>query len=257
MKMQKIILILFSCVLLATVLYQLKFSTPLKDDTVLVVGTSLDYPPYDFIDHQTQQPVGLDIDMVSEIAARLNKTLIIKNMPFSSLIFGLLTGDINMIAAGISPTERRAKLVTFSDQYLQGQPFVVLTKTAQLQPNGMQDLQNRVVAVNIGYVTDLYMSKEHPTVQLIKFKSPAESFMALQTGVVDAFVSGPAAVATFLAHVQNPQDFSVMQIPDTGEICAFAVAKNDKKLLEQINQALEAMTADGTLAKIKEKWGFL
>src|SRR3990167_7444417 len=256
MKMQKIMLILFSCVLLAAVLYQFKFDKQHKDDAILVVGTSLDYPPYEFIDHQTQQPVGLDIDMVSEIAARLNKTLIIKNMPFTSLIFGLLTGSIDMIAAGISPTERRAKLVSFSDQYLKGQPFVVLTKTVHLQPNSMQDLQDKVVAVSTGYIMDLYMSKEHPSIELIRLKSPAECFMAVQTGMVDAFVSGSNTVATFLQHIQNPENFSVMQIPDTGEPCSFAVAKNNKKLLEQINQALMAMTADGMLEKIKEKWGF-
>lgn len=256
MKTQKIILILFSCLLIGLVFYQIKFGETVKNDKVLVVGTSLDYPPYEFIDSDTEKPAGLDIDLVTEIAQRLDKDLIIEDKPFSSLIFGLLTNDVDMIASGISPTERRAKLVLFSDLYLTAMPFVVVTKSAQLQPSSIDDLKNKVVGVNTGYVTDLYMSKEHPDIELVKLDSPADCFMALQTGVIDAFVTSPHAVKTFLENISNPNDFFSMQLPGTGEVCAFAVAKNNEELLKQINQALEAMRADGTLEKIKQKWGF-
>ena len=256
MKIHKIILILFSCLLISLIFYQIKFGETIKDENVLIVGTSPDYPPYESIDTESGKPVGLDIDLIAEIAARLNKDLIIKNMPFTSLIFGLLTHDIDLIASGISPTERRSKLVLFSNKYLNGAPFVVVTKAAQLQPASMQDLQNQTVAVNTGYVTDLYMTKNHPDIKLVKLDSPSDCFMALQTGAVDAFVTSPHSAKTFLENISNSKDFFVMQIPDTGDACALAVAKNDEKLLAQINQVLEAMDADGTLDKIKEKWGF-
>lgn len=256
MKISKIVLILFFSLFVGAIIYQMKVGKQAKDENVLVVGTSLDYPPYAFIDKQTGQASGLDIDMIIELASRLNKTLIIEDMPFSSLILSLLVGDIDMIAAGISPTERRAKLVSFSDLYLQGLPFVVITKTSHLQPTSMQDLQNKIVAVCTGYITDLYMSQEHSNIELVKLDSPANCFLALQTGTVDAFVTSTHSAATFLNNSVSSENFSVMQIPHTGEGCAIAVAKNDKKLLQQINQILEAMNADGVLEKIKQKWGF-
>lgn len=256
MKIQKIVLILLSCLLFFAVAYHIKFGTHVKNDNVLVVGTSLDYPPYEFIDSQTGKPAGLDIDLITEIAQRLGKDLIIQDKPFSSLIFGLLTNEVDTVASGISPTERRAKLVSFSDKYLTGVPFVAITKAAEFQPQSMQDLQNKIVAVNTGYVTDLFMSKEYPNVELIKLDTPSDSFLALQTGAVDAFVTSPHTAKIFLEHIANPQDFFMMQIPDTGEVCAFAVAKNNEKLLEQINRALKAMHQDGTLENIKQKWGF-
>jgi ABC-type amino acid transport substrate-binding protein len=256
MKISKIVLILFSCLVVAAIVYQIKFGKQQKDENILIVGTSLDYNPYEFIDQQTGQAAGLDIDIVTELADRVHKKLVIIDMPFTQLILSLLTGEIDMIAAGISPTERRAKLVLFSDAYLQGLPFVVVTKTSQLQPENMQDLQAKVVAVCTGYITDLYMSKDHPTIELVKLDSPANCFLALQTGTVDAFVTSPNSATEFLKNVANPKSFSVMPIPHTGEICAFAVAKNDRKLLQQINQVLEAMNLDGALEKIKQKWGF-
>ena len=256
MNIKKIILIITSVVLLFTLSYNFKFGETANNENVFVVGTSLDYPPYEFIDAKTGQAAGFDIDLVHEIAERLGKNLIIKNMSFSSLIFGLLTGDIDVIASGISPTERRAKLVAFSDKYLTGVPFVVLSKVDTLQPKSMQDLYAKSVAVNTGYITDMYMANQHPNVELIRLDSPAESFLALQTGVVDAFVTSPHTAQTFLQNVSNPEDFFVMQIPDTGEICALAVAKNNEQLLKQINEALHAMSIDGTLEQIKVKWGF-
>ncbi len=120
----------------------------------------------------------------------------------------------------------------------------------------MLDLKNKIAAVNTGYITDLYMTKEYPDIELIKLDTPSDSFLALQTDVVDAFITSPHAVKTFLENISNPQDYCVMQIPDTGEMCALAIAKNNKDLLIQINQALQAMHQDGSLEKIKQKWGF-
>ncbi|MBP6892204.1 amino acid ABC transporter substrate-binding protein [Candidatus Babeliales bacterium] len=256
MKIQKIVLIFFSCLLIGLIVYQIRFGETIKNEKILVVGTSLDYPPYEFIDSNTQKPAGLDIDLVTEIAQRIDKDLVIEDKPFSSLIFGLLTNDVDMVASGISPTPRRAKLVSFSELYLTAMPFVVVTKSAQLQPINIDDLKDKIVGVNTGYVTDLYMTKEYPDITLVKLDSPADCFMALQIGTIDAFVTSPHTFKIFLENISNPQDFFMMQLPGTGEICAFAVAKNNEKLLVQINQVLEAMRVDGTLEKIKQKWGF-
>ncbi len=256
MKISKIILSLFSCALIFAVAYYVKFSVTSKDENCLIVGTSLDYPPYEFIDAKTGQAVGLDIDLVAEVASRLDKKLIIKNMPFTSLVFGLLSNDVDLIASGLSPTSRRAKLVAFSETYVQGIPFVVITNASKLKPHSMQDLQKEIVAVNTGYLADLYMGKEHPDIQLLKLDSPSDCFMALQTGVVDAFITSPYSVETFLNNISNKQDFFVMQVPNAGEACAFAVAKNNEKFLNKINQAFDSMRADGTLEKIKQAWGF-
>jgi ABC-type amino acid transport substrate-binding protein len=254
MKIQNIVLISLFCAV-GGFLYYLSQNKQPRDTSILVVGTSLDYPPYEFIDKITGQPAGFDIDAVRALAEKLGKTLVLKNMPFSSLIFSLLTNDIDMIAAGMSPTERRARLVSFTDPYLIGHGFVILSKAGKFEPNSVQDLQGKAVAVNTGHTADLYMSKISG-VNLVKLDSPADCFLALQAGSVDAFVCGHSTVQAFLAQHADPQRFWVKEIAGAQEVDAFVVNKNNEKLLQQINQALRVMTADKTLETIKQRWGF-
>ncbi|MBP7854698.1 transporter substrate-binding domain-containing protein, partial [Candidatus Babeliales bacterium] len=104
MKNLKIFIVLFAIIFMVVGMYFHKSTKNVTDSNILIVGTSLDYPPYDFVDTQTGQPAGFDIDVLAELCKRMQKNLIIKNMPFTSLIFGLLAHDIEMIAAGMSPT---------------------------------------------------------------------------------------------------------------------------------------------------------
>ncbi len=251
--------IIFLITLLALILFGLLFvgwpDKKQRDFNCLVVGTSLDYPPYEFIDRQTGQPAGLDIDIIRVVAQKLNKELVVKNMPFTSLIFGLMTGEFDMIAAGMSYTQRRARLVSFTDPYLHGKTLVIFSKKSHFEPHSLQDLQGKKVAVNLGYIADMFMSKQS-NVELIKLESSADCFLAIQVGTVDAFVCAQNTVQSFLKHTMRPQDFVTVEIPDTQETCSFVVSKNNTKLLMQLNQAIESITVDGTLEKIKEKWDF-
>lgn len=256
MKISKIIIIIFSCVVFA---YIFKWATSSlsipKDNSALIVGTSADYPLYEFIDVKTGKIIGFDIDVVTEIAKRLGKKLKIKDMPFSALIFGLLTNDVDLIASGMSPTQRRARVVSFTQKYLHGAPLVILTKKSHFQPTSVQDLIGKTVAVNLGYVADMHMSTI-PGINLIKLDSPAKCFMALDSGSVDAFVCAQSPVKTFLHNNSNADQFATVEINGTGEDCALAVNKQNKQLLNEINLALDAMEKDGTLESFKQKWEF-
>lgn len=252
MKIQTIILILFTIVFVG-VIYKVRFSKSSRDENVLIVGTSPDYPPYEFINVKTGEVEGFDIDIVKEISHRLGKTLEIKAMPFTSLIFGLLTGDIDMIASGIGPTPQRARLVSFSNLYFQGLPLVILSKVDQFVPKTVADLAGKTVAVNTGYVSDVYMSKQ-PGVELIRLDSPADCFLALQAGMVDAFVCDQSPIQLFLQQTAHPEQYVMVEISGAGENFAFAVNKNNTQLLQEINSTLDAMMKDGTLTLLQQKW---
>ena len=256
MKISKIIIIIFSCLIFAYIFKWIASSTSTpKDQSVLIVGTSADYPLYEFIDVKTGAIIGFDIDVVTEIAKRLGKKLKIKDMPFSALIFGLLTNDVDMIASGMSPTQRRARVVSFTQKYLHGAPLVILTKKSHFQPTSIKDLIGKTVAVNLGYVADMHMSTVLG-VNLIKLDSPAKCFMALDSGSVDAFVCAQSPVKTFLQNTSHADQFATKEIAGTGEDCAFAINKQNTQLLNEINIALKSISDDGTLESLKQKWEF-
>jgi polar amino acid transport system substrate-binding protein len=223
------------------------------DKDVLVVGTSLDYFPYEFVDTQTGQPAGFDIEVTAELARRMGKKLIVKNMPFTSLIFGLLSHEMDMIAAGMSATERRARMVLFTDEYVKPKPLAFISKKSVFTPQSIQDLYGKRVAVSTGYIADMKMS-EHPEIILTRLENPANCFMALQVGSVDAFVDITTNLGVFLKNHAHPEQFALFEVPDIQESCAFAVNKDNQKLCDQINQTLRLMREDGALNTMQEKW---
>lgn len=249
MKIKYVVLIVIAVV---TTMFLLQNIVKQKNVDVIVVGTSADYPPYAFVDTKTNQVVGFDIDVAQEVVKRIGKKFEIKDIPFATLIFDLLADDIDIIAAGMTPTARRSRGVLFSQKYFQADPLVIITKKSNQVIDSIKQLQGKTVVVNTGYTADLYLS-DKPDIELVRLKTPAESFMALQSGTVDAFVCAKSSLVPFLKK-HNSADFSMTVLPDTGDDYALAVGKHNHNMLEQVNKALDAMKQDGTLQLLKQKW---
>lgn len=219
---------------------------------VLIVGTSADYPPYAFIDQHSNDILGFDIDITRAICEQLGKKMIIVDAPFSSLIFNLLSDSIDIIAAGISPSPRRCKAVLFSNPYYDNDPIIIVSKKENPPITNLQDLKNKQIAVNTGYTSDLFLS-QLPYLNLIKLKSPAESFLALTTNSVDALAVAQSSLQTFLQKNTN-HAYQFFTVPHSADTYALAIAKHNKKLKTEIDNALHVLRENGTLQKIKEKW---
>ena len=86
---------------------------------VLRFGTSAITEPFSFMDN-SQQVVGIDVDLAALVAKKLNKKLEIVNMEFGSMIPALAAGKVDMIGACITITQDRAKKVLFSAPYYRG-----------------------------------------------------------------------------------------------------------------------------------------
>jgi ABC-type amino acid transport substrate-binding protein len=151
----------------------------------------------------------------------------------------------------MTPTKERAERALFSKPYLTGDPLVIISASgAPLKT--IDELKDKNVAVNEGYTADYYLSKIQGP-QLIRFASPIESFMALESGRVDALVMARTSVSSFLNHY-GADKFSVSEIPNTNEENALAISKKYADLEDPIQKALDSIQADGTLEKLKEKW---
>lgn len=223
--------------------------SPIPKENVLFVGTNAEYAPFSFM--EDNQIVGFDIDLITEIAKVLGKTIEIHDMPFDALIPALQTGQLQIIAAGITPTEKRAQQVNFTKPYLKGDQLLIVS-SAEAPLTTIDKLKNKKVAVNEGFTADYYMSGIKGP-QLVRFASPIESFMALASGRIDALVAAENSVNPFLTHY-GAQKFSVAKIPDTTDEYALALSKKYPELVVQIQSAIDQLEANGTLDTLKQKW---
>ena len=251
--------LLISIIAVST-LYFLYISTPKSKvaqelQNTLVVGISPDYPPYAQIDLESGRIVGLEVDVITEIARRLHKQLHIKDMPFNSLIIELLSGQIDIIAAGLCPSEERKKTILFSHSYIDNDNNVVISKQSHPEITKIEDLFDKHVAVNIGYTADTFLSK-YPEIALVRLKTPADGFMALQSESVNAFAIAQSTFTQFLEHQENNHGYNVFELPGSADACALAYAKNNVGLQAEIDPIIDAMIQDGTMLEIQKKWGF-
>ena len=100
---------------------------------VLVVGTSPDYPPYEFYsDSAMTQFAGIDVEVAQYIADSMGMELQMEAMNFDNLVTSLSNGDFDMVLAACEYTEERAMACDFSDPYYTDLPPVILVKTSNL-----------------------------------------------------------------------------------------------------------------------------
>jgi len=219
-------------------------------DTI-IVGTNAEFQPFSFKENDTI--TGFDIDVITQVLTRLNKKMILKDMPFDALIPEIQLGNIHIIAAGITPTQERAQRTLFTRPHLTGNPLVIIS--LQSKPlTSLGDLEGKTVVVNEGYVADSYMS-EQPAVTLVRLSSAAVSdgMLALESDRADAFVTALHPMKPYF-NKYDVNNFSVTPIAGTEESSAFAVSKHYPELRDYIQVTLDRMQDDGTLDALKRKW---
>jgi arginine/lysine/histidine transporter system substrate-binding protein len=253
--------IVFSLILIAGALVALTWYRSTRDakplENTIIVGTSADYPPFSLRDKDLSI-VGFDIDIVKEVAKRLGMEVSLQDKPFGLLLPQLELGQIHMIAAGMTPTEERAKRINFTKPYLKGNPLLVVILAKNPPITSLEDLKGKEVIVNTGYTADTFMSKI-PDIHLIRLGKLADALLALENGKAYAFVTAAFTLEPYLKeHDKDRTKFNIFKLIEADEETALALSKIlPAHFLPKVQEALDAMEADGTLPSLRQKWGLI
>jgi polar amino acid transport system substrate-binding protein len=154
----------------------------------LVVGTSADWPPYEYVENG--KVVGIDIDIARGIAERLGVSLEVRDMKFSALIEAVKRGDVDIVIADMSITPDRERQVLFSIPYQADSSVVIARRGSQIK--GAEDLKGRAVGVQVGTVQEDWAVKTLGDYSKIVRYDRVYPYMveALRKGDLDAIVVG-------------------------------------------------------------------
>jgi polar amino acid transport system substrate-binding protein len=215
----------------------------------LVLGTSADYPPYEF--HKAingkDEIVGFDIEIAKAIAKDLGVELEIKDMKFDGLLAALVVDDIDFIVAGMVPKEERKKSVDFSTQYYQAEQNVLIRTEDAGKITSIEALKGLKVGAQKSTVQEDLAKEKAQAAEVKSLSKITDLVLELQNGKIDAVVLvGPVANAYAK---QNPK-LTVSGISlGSEEGVAVAVNKGTPDLLEAINKSLDTMIKAGTIDK--------
>ncbi|HWH08008.1 MAG TPA: transporter substrate-binding domain-containing protein, partial [Candidatus Thermoplasmatota archaeon] len=225
--------------------------------TTFKVGTDAAFAPFESV-ASNGTIEGFDIDVIQEVARRNGWTLTIENRGFDTLIPSLQSGDIDIAISAMSINENRSRIVDFSTPYYEANQSVMqraidvtnnYTKLDDLRGKNLRfGAQGGTVAVDI--IEAEFVSKNDGTLK--RYDTYPLALQALKTNEVDVvMMDAPAQreAARSDPLVKFAFEFS------TGDIYGIAVKKGDDATLAKINDALEAMADDGTMAALREKWG--
>ena len=92
----------------------------------LTMGSSCDFPPYEYYDDETGEIVGIDVEIAYAVAEKLGCELEIQDMQFDSIIAAISTGKCDFGMAGLTVNEDRKQNVDFSDAYMTAKQAVIV-----------------------------------------------------------------------------------------------------------------------------------
>lgn len=219
----------------------------IKSKGVIVVGTSADYPPYEFhkeIDGE-DTIVGFDIELAKKIASDIGVELEIVDMSFDGLLPALKGGKIDFIAAGMTPTDERKESVDFSTIYYDtNQTMLVLNEQVDAL-NSIEAFKGLKVGVQKASLQEQIFDDQFEGVEKVALGKIPNLIMELQSGKVDGIILAEV-VAKQYAEKNDMIAINGVDLGNEGGV-AIAIEKEQAELLEAINATIEQVMTDGTL----------
>ena len=229
-------------------------STPAAPEApkVLVMGTSADYPPFEYIDTANgNEIIGFDIDLAKLIGEKLGFEVKVEDMDFNSLIPALQSNKFDFVLAGMSPDAEREKVVDFSIPYNETVQMIVTTKESGIET--LEDLEGKKLGVQIGSIQEklgLQVAETIPmtveTRNLIpelvqEIMSKRFDAVIIEDIVAENFASKNESLTYFPVEIDNT-DYKAAVFPEGSE------------LKESFNTAIQELIDEGKMEELREKW---
>lgn len=227
----------------------------IQESGTLVVGTSADYPPFEYYNSQYQLD-GFDMALIREIATRLGLEVQIKDIVFDNLFSAIMFEQIDMAIAAISLTPERQSMVYFSHVYLISHDGILAQESSDLQQvSNIQELAPLRVGVQLRSVYEKILREElvfeglMPGTNLRVYPQVDTAVADLKMGLLDVVVMDllPAQQALTLGGLKIVgQGLSIQNY-------AIAMPHGASILQAEINTVLQEMYDEGRISELSQQ----
>lgn len=197
---------------------------------------------------------GFNVDLINAIAKQMGREIEIFAGEFSGLIPAMNSGKISFVGAPTTVTPERAKNLLFTEGYLNTYyQFVVPGNAPDL--TSFEQLKGKTVSVNKGSAYEKWgdNNKGKYGFEVVAFPTAADAIQAVLSGRADATLSGNTGSAFAVLKAKPRIKLATLKV-DEGLVWGAAFRKDDAALRNAVEDALECLKKDGTVAKLSEKW---
>jgi polar amino acid transport system substrate-binding protein len=224
----------------------------IKARGTLIAGVKDSQPPFGFVDEQTKQIVGFEIDICKALADKLGVKLETKPVTSSTRIPMLTQGAIDLVAATMTHKKDREDQIDFSVTYFMTGQKLLVKKDGGIK--GVKDLAGKKVGSVKGSTSEQNVKKAQPECTVISFETYPEAFLALKQGKVEAVTTDESILVGLQNSDDKPADFAIVGEYISPEPYGLGLVENDSDFRDFVNVTLMDLWASGEFKKIYEKW---
>ncbi|MEO3417293.1 transporter substrate-binding domain-containing protein [Roseovarius sp. CAU 1744] len=228
--------------ILTTAAFALSAGMALAADVVRL-GTEGAYPPWNFI-NDAGEVDGFERELGDELCKRAELTCEWVTNEWDSIIPNLVSGNYDVIIAGMSITDERDEVIDFTQNYTQPDPSAYLAMSADV------DVEGGVLAAQTGTIQASHIASTGAT--LVEFATPEETIAAVRNGEADAVLADKG----YLAPIAE-EDSELVLLEKTemlGGGVGMGVRESDAELKAKFDTAIQSMKDDGSLNELIKKW---
>ena len=226
-------------------------NTDADDDNTIIMATNAYFKPYEY--YEGENIIGIDAEIAAAIAEKLGKTLKISDMQFDTILTAVTEGSADFGMAGMTVTEDRLESVDFTSSYANGVQSIIVKEGSPI--TSVDDLYAEDAAykigVQLGTTGDTYSTDDFGAENVEQYANANEAVLALLGDSIDCVIidNEPAK-----ALVAANEGLVILETAYADEDYAICVAKGNTELLDQLNAAIDELTADGTIDGILAKY---
>lgn len=223
----------------------------IKDAGVINIGLEGTYPPFSFVD-ENGKLTGFEVQLSEALAKELGVKVKLQPTPWAGILAALESKRLDVVVNQVTISEERKKKYDFSKPYtVSGIQAVVAKKNADSikQPS---DLAGKKVGMGLGTNYEQWLKEEVPSAIVKTYDDDPTKYQDLRVGRIDAILVD--RLAAFDLINKTNETLALAGDAFSRQEAGIAVRKGEPELLKALDDALDKLRADGTLAKLSKQW---
>ena len=222
----------------------------IKDKGTIRIAMSGAYPPFNFVNDQNEV-VGFDPAIGTEIAKRMGVEVEVVTTAWDGIIGGLLANKYDAIVGSMSITEERKQVVDFVGPYYRMSRAVFVAEGSALAD--LDGLKEATIGVTLGETHEAWAKDQGYKVRT--YKGLPELLLELEAGRIDAIITDDIPVLLAIQKDNRPvKQLDTSSLSGVADEAGIAIRQGNPELAKAMQEALDAMQADGTYVTIANTW---